>query len=151
MSYVAIHSEGGLLPLDVIERIGREELPGQKAADFGLAKGIRLSDEIAVAWSDAVDHWDIFKRHKAHVPVEETGTTVTRERWMLPLLMQSLGYADLTFQPAGAQVGDKLYPISHRAGKSEEVPPVHIEGFRVDLDRRPPSGHRRLSPHALVQ
>ncbi len=151
MSYAAIHSEGGLLPLDVLERIGREELSGQKAADFSLPKGTRLTDEIAVAWSDAVDQWDIFKRHEARVPVEETGTTVTRERWMLPLLMQSLRYADLTFQAAGTQVGDKLYPISHRAGKSEEAPAVHIEGFRMDLDRRPPTGHRKLSPHALVQ
>ena len=151
MSYFAIHSEGGLLPLDVLERVGREELSGQKAADFGLPKGTRLTDEIAVAWSDAVDQWDIFKRHKARVPAEETGTSVTRERWMLPLLMQSLGYADLTFQAAGAQVEGKLYPISHRAGKGEGGPPVQIEGFRVDLDRRPPTGHRRLSPHALVQ
>lgn len=151
MSYVAIHSEGGLLPLDILERIGREELPGQKASDFCLPKGTRLTDEIAVAWSDAVDQWDIFKRHRARVPEEETGTTVTRERWMLPLLMQSLGYGDLTFQPAGAQIEGRLYPISHRAGKGEEGPPIHIEGFRVDLDRRPPTGHRRLSPHALVQ
>lgn len=151
MSYLAIHSEAGLLPLDVLERIGREELSGQKAADFALPEGARLTDEIAVAWSDAVDQWDIFRRHRARVAEEETGTTVTRERWMLPLLMQSLGYADLTFQAAGAQVGDKLYPISHRAGKGEEGPPVHLEGFRVDLDRRPPTGHRRLSPHAVVQ
>jgi len=151
MSYVAIHSEGGLLPLDLLERIGREELPGQKAADFGLPKGTRLTDEIGVAWSDAVNQWDIFKRHRARVPDGETGTTVTRERWMLPLLMQSLGYGDLTFQPSGAQIEGKLYPISHRAGKGEEGPPVHIDGFRADLDRRPPTGHRRLSPHALVQ
>jgi len=74
MSYVAIHSEGGLLPLDVLERIGREELPGQKAAGFSLPKGSRLTHEIAVAWSDAVNQWDTFKRHRARVPEEETGT-----------------------------------------------------------------------------
>ena len=135
----------------MLERVGREELRGQKAADFGLPKGTRLNDEIAVAWSDVVDQSDVPKRHQARVAAEETGTTVTRERWMLPLLMQSLGYADLTFQQAGAQVEGKLYPISHRPGKGEEGPPIHIEGFRVDLDRRPPAGHRRLSPHALVQ
>jgi hypothetical protein len=46
-------------------------------------------------------------------------------------------------------IGGKNYPISHRAGSGEESPPVQIEGFRIDLDRRPEG--RRLSPQALVQ
>jgi len=39
--------------------------------------------------------------------------------------------------------------ISHRAGTTEESPPVQIEGFRTELDKRPQA--RRLSPQALVQ
>jgi hypothetical protein len=48
-----------------------------------IAKETRLTDETAVAWSDAVDQWDIFKRHRARVTEDETGTTLTRERWIL--------------------------------------------------------------------
>ncbi|MCL5670896.1 MAG: hypothetical protein M1423_06330, partial [Acidobacteria bacterium] len=150
MSYFAIRSEGGLLPLDILERLAREELPGQKARDFGLAKGRRLGDEIAGAWSDAQDYWSVFKRHRDELPEGETGTTLTRERWAGRILTELLGY-ELTYQPAGAVVQGKVYPISHRAGNGEEAPPGHIEGCRVALDRRGPAGHRRLSPQALVQ
>ncbi len=65
-----------------------------------------------------------------------------------PLLSDLLGYK-LTFQLAGAQVGGRNYPISHRAGAGEESLPVHIEGRNVSLDERQPG--RRLSPQALVQ
>lgn len=150
MPYTAIRSEGGLFPLDTLERLAREELPGQKAADFGLPKGRRLGDEIALAWSEAQGHWNNFRRRAADLAKEETGATLTRERWIVRLLNDSLGY-ELTYQPAAAVVEGRSYPISHRAGVGEDAPPVHTEGFRVDLDHRPPAGHRRLSPQALVQ
>jgi hypothetical protein len=150
MPYVAIHSEGGLIPGDILDQIAQESLPGQKPTDFALEKGRRLSEEISRAWSDAQDYWHIFSRRSADLPEGETGTTLTRERWVARLFNDLLGYG-LTFQAAGAVVDGRTYPISHRAGASEESPPVHIEGFRVDLDRRPAAGHRRLSPQALVQ
>lgn len=150
MSYVAIHSEGALIPEDILDQIVREELPGQKAADFGFAKGIRLGDEIARAWSDAQDYWRIFRRHAQDLPDGETGASLTRERWMAPLLNHLLGY-ELTFQAAGTVVGGQTFPISHRTGPGSEWTPVHIAGFREEMDRRPVTGHRRLSPQALVQ
>jgi len=39
MKYIAIRSEGGLIPYDLLDKIANEDAPGQKAADFGLAKG----------------------------------------------------------------------------------------------------------------
>lgn len=33
----------------------------------------------------------------------------------------------------------------------ENKPPIHIVGCRLEVDKRPPSGTPRLSPHALVQ
>lgn len=149
-SRVAIRSEGGLIPADTIDKVLREELSGQAGGDFGLDKNRRLSDEIARAWSDTLDYWHIFRRRMAALPASDPGTTLTRERWILLLMSDLLGY-ELTYQPAGAQVGGKTYPISHRCGAGDEVPPVHIVGFRQDLDRRDESGHRRMSPHALVQ
>jgi hypothetical protein len=146
--YIGIHSEGGLIPHDVLDKIAKEESGlGQQAKDFGLPTGRRLTDEIARAWSDAQDYWHIFQRRGASLPENETGATLTR-KWVSDLLNERLGY-ELAYQQAGAVIGGKNYPISHRAGASEESPPVQIEGFRADLDRRPQS--RRLSPQALVQ
>jgi hypothetical protein len=106
-----------------------------------------FTDEIARAWSDAQDYWHIFQRRAASLPDNETGATLTR-KWVTDLLNELLGY-ELAYQQTGAVIGGKNYPISHRAGISEESPPVQIEGFRADLDRRPQA--RRLSPQALVQ
>jgi hypothetical protein len=146
--YVGIWSEGGLIPYDVIDQIAREESGfGQHAKDFGLPGSRRVTDEIARSWSDTQDYWHIFQRRSTGLEETETGTTLTR-KWATDLLNESLGY-DLTYQPSGAVIGGKNYPISHRAGVGEESPPVDIEGFRIDLDHRPQA--RRLSPQALVQ
>ena len=146
--YIGIHSEGGLIPYDVLDKIAKEESGlGQQAKDFELPAGRRLTDEIARAWSDAQDYWHIFQRRSSSLPENETGATLTR-KWVTDLLNELLGY-ELAYQQTGAVIGGKNYPISHRAGASEESLPVQIEGFRVDLDRR--SQARRLSPQALVQ
>jgi hypothetical protein len=150
MPYTAIHSEGALISEEILYQIAREELPGQKATDFGLPKGTRLGDEIARAWSDAQDYWRIFSRHAQDLTAGETGVTLTRERWIARLFNDLLGY-ELTFQAAGAVLEGQTFPISHRAGPGTDWPPVHIAGFREDLDQRPESGRRRLSPQALVQ
>ena len=145
--YIGIHSEGGLIPYDVLDKIAKEESGlGQQAKDFGLAAGRRLTDEIARAWSDAQDYWHIFQRRSSILPENETGVTLTR-KWIGDVL-ELLGY-ELALQQAGVVIGGKNYPISHRAGASEDSPPVQIEGFRADLDKRPQA--RRLSPQALVQ
>ena len=146
--YLGIRSEGGLIPYDILDKIANEESGfGQQAKDFGLAAGRRLTDEIAHAWSDAQDYWHIFQRRSEGLPESETGTTLTR-KWGTDLLNELLGY-QLTYQPTGAVISGKNYPISHRAGAGEESPPIDIEGIRIDLDRRQQA--RRLSPQALVQ
>ncbi|HKS74941.1 MAG TPA: hypothetical protein VJQ82_17170, partial [Terriglobales bacterium] len=151
MKYIAIRSEGGLIPYDLLEKIATEDAPGQKAADFGLAKGRRLSDEIQRVWSDAQDLWDIFNRRRESLPDKDPyGTTLTRERWVVPLLTdpQILGY-ELKFQPSGVELHGLSFPVSHWAGGGEGAPPVHIEGFKVDLDRK--GAKLRTSPRAMVQ
>ena len=78
--YIGIHSEGGLIPYDVLDNIAKEESGlGQQPKDFGLAAGRRLTDEIARAWSDAQDYWHIFQRRGTSLPDNETGATLTRK------------------------------------------------------------------------
>lgn len=149
MSFAFIRTEGGLIPADVLEQIASGEASGQRPQDFGLNKGQRLTDEIAAAWGDARAFWEAFQRALARTPDDDPATTPTREMWLRPLL-GVLGY-DLLFMPNAAVVEGQTYAISHRAGEDDNAPPVHLVGFRADLDRRPPSGRPRLSPHALVQ
>ncbi|NJP07113.1 MAG: N-6 DNA methylase [Chloroflexaceae bacterium] len=150
MPETTITTEGGLLPSDVLDAVAAEELPGQQAADFGLARDVRLNDEIAAAWGDVRVFWDAFQRRLQRQKSGDSITSVTRESWVLPLL-EILGFRDITYMRNAIEINERTFPISHRAGTDEEALPLHIEGAQTDLDTRLPTGRPRLSPHALMQ
>jgi hypothetical protein len=149
MAYTTIITEGGLIPADILDALAAAELPGQRPEDFGLERTRNLSDRISAAWQAARGQWALFQSYLADLPAGETGTSETREQWMLPLL-RVLGY-QLARNRSAYRVDERTYAISHRAGDDEGSPPLHIESVRTSLDARPPSGRPRLSPHALMQ
>jgi hypothetical protein len=151
VKYTAIRSEGGLLPYDLLDEILAETAPGQKAADFGLPKGRRVSDEIQRVWLDAQELWSRFKAGREKLTERDPhGTTLTRDRWIGPLLTDPVRLSyDLHYQPSAAVLGGMTFVISHRAGEPPDSPPVHIEGCAIELDKRPPK--YRTSPQAMVQ
>jgi hypothetical protein len=148
MNYPSIRIEGAILSPDIIDRL--EDLPGQKPADFGLDSGTKVKDEIARAWADAQDYWRIFQRKLDTLKPEATGTTETRNLWIVPLL--GLLKYDLEFQKAGAELNGKTYAISHRVTNRGHTP-LHVVGIRdpAGLDRKPANATLRMSAHALVQ
>lgn len=149
MKFSCITVEGGLLPVDILEKIAAGDLLGQSAVDFGLDHNRNLLDEMASAFSDARAFWEAYQRALKRLDPAESTTTVTREQWILPLL-RALDY-HITFIPKAAEVEGRSYAISHRAGTDENTPPIHLEGKHIELDKRAPSGRPRLSPHSLVQ
>ena len=151
MKYTAIRSEGGLLPYDLLDEILAETAPGQKAADFGLPKGRRVSDEIQRVWLDAQELWSRFKAGREKLTEKDPhGTTLTRDRWIGPLLTDPVRLSyDLHYQPSAVVLEGLTFAISHRAGEPADSPPVHIEGCEIELDKRPPK--YRTSPQAMVQ
>ncbi len=151
MKYTAIRSEGGLLPYDLLDEILAETAPGQRPADFGLPKGRRVSDEIQRVWLDAQELWSRFKAGREKLPEKDpNGTTLTRDRWIGPLLTDPVRLSyDLHYQPSAVVLDGLTFAISHRAGEPPESPPVHIEGCEIELDKRPPK--YRTSPQAMVQ
>lgn len=151
MKYTAIRSEGGLLPYDLLDEILSETAPGQKGADFGLPKGRRVSDEIQRVWLDAQELWSRFKVGREKLTDKDPhGTTLTRDRWIGPLLTDPVRLSyDLHYQPSAAVLDGVTFPISHRAGEAIDSPPVHIEGCGIELDKRPQK--YRVSPQAMVQ
>jgi len=148
VNYPSIRIEGAILSPDIIDRL--EELPGQKPADFGLDSGTKVKDEIARAWADAQDYWRIFQRKLDTLKPDATGTTETRNLWIVPLL--GLLKYDLEFQKAGTEINGKNYAISHRITNRGQAP-LHIVGIRdpAGLDRKPANATLRMSAHAVVQ
>jgi hypothetical protein len=148
MPYVSVAVEGGLFPVDLLDRIaaGDSNLPGQKPGDFGIDSSRRITDEIQSAFSDARSYWDAFQRRleRSH----ESRTTITREDWVAKFL-ELLGFENLVVQRASTEVGSEKFFISHRSGDYPEAIPIHIVSIEQELDRRDSSGRR--SPHGLLQ
>ena len=144
-------SEGGLIPYDLLDKIASEDAAGQKPGDFGLPKGRRLTDEVSRVWADAQSLWSNFKRRRESLGDRDPyGTSITRS-WIGSLLgdVDMLGF-DLKLQASAVVVNNSTYAISHRSGEGEDAIPVHIEGLKIDLDRRLHT-KLRTSPQAMVQ
>ncbi|WP_419848643.1 Eco57I restriction-modification methylase domain-containing protein [Candidatus Poriferisocius sp.] len=158
MGREAVSVLGALLSRELLERVDNVDLklPGMKAVDYGLAPGERIRDAITRSWQRLTALWAGFRQAEASLALDETGTSLTRERWLLPLL-DELGFAGLPLvqsltvnDGSSDSTGSKDYAISHEwAG----YVPVHLMGWRVDVDRRSSGvrGASKASPHGLVQ
>lgn len=147
MNYTSISTQGNILSSEIFEKIRFEDIRFQSAKDFNLNPGDSVRDEINSAWSLALTNWQVFKQKREALSTTDSGTTETRQRWILPLL-QILGFETGT---ANAElVNNKSYAISHRASNKDGFP-IHIIGINQSLDKRADSGGARLSAHALMQ
>ncbi len=130
-TFTTIRTEGAILPPDLLQRIadGDKALGGLSLEDYHLPSDERLNEAINRAWNVLQGRWESFRAAMAKVTEGDTGTSVTRERWLLPLFQE--------------------YPSSHLWQHT----PIHLVGFGVDLDRRTAgvAGASRSSPHSLVQ
>lgn len=146
--FVSVRTEGGLLPPDLLTRIvAGDRLEGLRPGDYHLAEGERLREAISRSWNRLVAAWSGFRTALEKLPATDTGTTLTRERWLL-ILFQELGYGRLRTTRA-INLDGVDYPISHLWG----AVPIHLVSFRIDLDRRTPGavGAARWAPHSMVQ
>lgn len=155
-AFITVRSEGGLLPPDLLARIATSdsELGGLAAADYGLPKGVRLTEAAAQAWAACKTYWEAFKAVRSRLGENESGVTETREQWVLPLFRE-LGYGRLSYHAAADIIDERSYPISHRASDEAGAPPIHVVAVAQDLDRgegkRTIAGGLRVSPQGLMQ
>jgi len=147
MNYSSISIQGNILTSEIFEKIRQEDTRFQAAKNFNLNQGDSVRDEINLAWSLAISHWNAFRQKRESLSITDTGTTETRRYWMLPLF-QILGY-DVS-QSNAEIVNDKSYAVSHRANNKDGFP-IHIVGIQQSLDKKADFGGARLSPHALIQ
>ncbi len=148
MNYPSITIQGSIFLSDILEKIAVEsEFKGQKAQDFDLPKKASVKDEINRAWASANALYSNFTYQQTKVKESETGTTQTRNSFILPFL-SLIGY---NLEISRAQtINEHSYAISHKDNRLKDFP-VHIMGFRDDLDKKRVSGGPRMSPHALMQ
>lgn len=144
-----VRTEGALLPADLLRRVqaGDRTLPALTPEAYHLPGGMRLNEAASRAWNALLGAWATFKDARAKLPEGELGTTVTRERWLLPLF-QELNYGRLQTRTA-VEAGGKSFAVSH----GYLHVPIHLVGCNVDLDKRTAgvAGAATASPHSLVQ
>jgi len=146
--FTTIRTEGALLPPDLLRRIadGDPALEGLHPADYHLS-GEKINEAVNRAWNVLLGAWKSFQTARQELPSGDLGTTMTRERWLLPLFRE-LDYGRLATARA-IEIDGKSYPISHRW----ENVPIHLVSYQLDLDKRTPgvAGAAAASPHSLVQ
>ena len=146
--FTTVRSEGAVLPPDLLQRVaeGAKGVDGLTPDAYHLS-GERLNEAIARSWTRLVNAWANFRSASGKLPEVDLGTTITRERWLLPLF-QEFGYGRLPTTTA-IEADGKAFPISH----CWQQVPIHLVGCRVDLDRRTAgvAGAARTSPHGLLQ
>ncbi|MBN1430609.1 MAG: type II DNA modification enzyme, partial [Anaerolineae bacterium] len=146
--FTTIHSEGALLPPDLLKRIAEGDggLEGLAPGDYHLS-GERLNEAINRAWNRIQGAWAAFEAARERLPEGDLGTSITRERWLLPLF-DALSYGRLPTARA-VEIDGKSYPVSHRWANV----PIHLVSYQLDLDRRAPgvAGAAAMSPHSLLQ
>lgn len=122
-------------------------MEGLNPIDYHLAPGEKLNEAINRSWNRLNGLWGAYQAARGRLGQGDAGTTLTRERWLLPL-MQELGYGRLSIAKA-IEIEGKSYPISHHWVHV----PLHLIGCGLDLDKRAPgvAGAARISPHSLLQ
>lgn len=147
--FQTIHSEGGLLPPDLLRRIldPKEKVPGTLPEDYGLPQGERINETITQSWNRLRRHWAEFREAARSLPQGEPGTGLTNDKWSVPLLRE-LGFGMLPTSP-GPEINGRTYAINRFFGPTA----IHLVGCGLSLDRRAAGvrGAAAANPHGLVQ
>ena len=61
--------EGGLFPADFLQRMAKQDAPGQSDAEYGVPPGRTLRDEIGRYWTIAEAMWREYKRDRERTGV----------------------------------------------------------------------------------
>ena len=148
-TFPTLRIAGGLFGADLPEQLLRGELPYQQPEDFGISGRRHLNDEIAAVFHDVCTLWGIVQNRLARLDEKDAATSLTRDAWMIPFL-NMLGY-ELRYNTRAYDIDGMRFAISHRLGEDDDAVPVHIVGFRQELDQLAPGGRPRLAPHTLLQ
>jgi hypothetical protein len=146
--FLTIRVEGALLPVDLLQRIveNDKDFGGLTPESYHLS-GEKLNEAINRSWNRLLGAWAAFSAGREKLPEGDPGTSVTREKWLLPLF-DELDYGRLQTTRA-IEIEGKSYTISH----GWDIVPIHLVGCGAELDKRMAgvTGAAKASPHSLVQ
>jgi len=130
--FETLTTEGALLPSDFLQHLAQRdrEVPGLSPDAYHLGSGERINEAISRSWNRLLAIWKNFASAVAELPASDLGTTLTREKWMLPFF-QELGYGRLSIARPFEFEG-RRYSISHIWQNT----PIHLVSFRADLSSR---------------
>ncbi len=146
--FQTIRTEGAILPPDVLRLIAAQSVDGVTPESYHLPPSIKPNESISRSWNVLRAYWKAFQEARQLMSsTEETGTSVTNDRWMLPLF-QELGYGRLVTSKAPV-IDGRVYPVERFYNQA----PIHLIGCRLPLDRRTKGarGAATSSPHSMVQ
>jgi hypothetical protein len=145
--FQTIRTEGALLPPDILQRIASLKVDGVRPADYHLPEGFRINDAITRSWDILKKHWKSFQEARQRLAASDHGTSITNERWLLPLFKE-LEYGRLSTSPS-PQIEDRSYPIERFYNHT----PIHLIGCNLPMDRRTNGarGAATSSPHSIMQ
>ena len=116
LPFTTINVSGAMLPPDLLAKIadlnksaGKDKIPGLTSKSYHLPEGSKLNEAIAHSWSVVQAHWKSFSEARELLGEDDRGTTVTNDRWLLPLFKE-LEYGRLTTTDA-PEIDEKTYPI----------------------------------------
>ncbi|MEN9661757.1 MAG: hypothetical protein RL324_706 [Verrucomicrobiota bacterium] len=144
--------EGGLFVPAVLEKAAHGDLAGQRAADYRLPKGLTLTDEQGRAFRIASALQKTFDPVRARQDVDAARATAG---FVLELLRDAFGFADIAPASRPATIADRDYPISAFAAGGRI--PVIVAPHDLDLDIPDErfaiagSGARKRSAYQLAQ
>jgi hypothetical protein len=147
--FVTVRSEGGLLPLDFLEKIASlaNEVGGVTPEAYHLFEREKINEAINRAWDRLLGCWISFRIATKDADPNDPLMRETRERWLLPLF-DALGYGRLVASKV-VEIDGKAFPISHFWHNA----PIHLVGSGVELDRRTSgvAGAAKSTPHGMIQ
>ncbi|KQX43892.1 restriction endonuclease [Streptomyces sp. Root63] len=139
-AFTAVQTVGGLLPADMLLRISEgKDVPGSKAADYGLPSSRSVRDEAERGWEYLKPLWrELRKRLPENCETGEPAadpTGIADSDWLTPL-WRELGFGRLTaIGPTGITADsdtEKKFPVSHRWQHAL----IHQTPWNADLDKR---------------
>ena len=85
--FATAKSEGAILPGDLLQKIvdGSAHIEGVDPESYHLTKTERVNEAATRAWNRLQGTWETFKSGMDSLPEDDSGTTLTRERWLLIL------------------------------------------------------------------
>ena len=149
MNFPSIDIQGSILSSDLLGKIRSEQASFQQGKDFNSDfNNAKLKDEISLAWQEAKGQWNIYTSKLSRLREGDTGTTETRNFWILPLLT-NLNY-NLNFNRSAEELNGKSFTIGYHDSNLDGFP-VYVGGYHESLDKRPENKQLRVSPHAMLQ